>query len=150
MQNKNIAIKQLLDLIQQKPYVLEQYLRGRHSLEYKKQQKDQKQDLRERQDLENKKQQAEIDNLTQHIEDLKSATALKKRFTRFVRIYLWFYTLSILIPVWVFLFMKPETLGIHYILVALIGSLTVGLFSCVRATAQDIFGESNNKPKKTN
>ena len=156
MHNKNISRKQLLDLIRQKPYILEQYLRERQFLEYKKQQQDQKQDLREKQSLENKKQQAlenknlqaKTDNLTQHTEALKSATALKKRFTLFVLIYLCCYTLSVLITVWMCLFMNPQTPGIHYVLVALIGSLTVGLFSCVRATAQGIFGESKNKSKQ--
>ena len=156
MHNKNISRKQLLDLIRQKPYILEQYLRERQFLEYKKQQQDQKQDLREKQSLENKKQQAlenknlqaKTDNLTQHTEALKSATALKKRFTLFVLIYLCCYTLSVLITVWRVLFMNPQTPGIHYVLVALIGSLTVGLFSCVRATANGIFGESKNKSKQ--
>ena len=158
MQNKNISRKQLLDLILQKHNVLEPELRERQSLENKTKQKDQriKQELGEKQSLENKKRQslenknlqAKIDNLTQHTEALKSATALKKRFTLFVLIYLCCYTLSVLIPVWVFLFMNPQTPGIHYVLVALIGSLTVGLFSCVRATAQGIFGESKNKPKQ--
>ena len=156
MQNKNITIKQLLDLILQKHSVLEPELREKPSLEYKKQQQqDQKQDLEEKQALENKKQQVEIDkqqaktdNLTQHTEALKSATALKKRFTLFVLIYLCCYTLSVLITVWMCLFMNPQTPGIHYVLVALIGSLTVGLFSCVRATANGIFGESKNKSKQ--
>ena len=155
MQNKNISRKQLLDLILQKHNVLEPELREKQSLEYQKKQKEHKKDLREKQDLkdrqalENKKQQAKIDNITQHTEALKSATALKNRFTRFVLIYLCFYTLSVLIPVWVFLFMNPQTHGIHYVLVALVGSLTVGLFSCVRATANGIFGKSKSKPNQT-
>ena len=134
MQNKTTQIIELLDLI----------AKTNRDSETEKDIKVKK-EFADRQSLENKKQRAEIDNLTQHTESLKEATALKKRFTRFVLIYLCLYTLVVVTPVWIFLFLNPQTPGIHYVLVTLIGSLTVGLFSCVRATANGIFGEKKGE-----
>ena len=99
------------------------------------------QDITDRQSLEYQKQQAEINQLTQHTESLKQAEKLKKRFTIVILIYLCVYTLMVMIPIWWFLYLNPQATGVHYVLVALIGSLTVGFFQCIRAVALGVFSK---------
>ena len=100
------------------------------------------QDIKANQSLEYQKQQAEVNKLTQHTEALKQAEKLKKRFTIFILAYLCVYTSIVMVPIlWWFLFLNPQAPGVHYVLVALIGSLTVGLFQCIRAVAYGVFGK---------
>lgn len=110
--------------------IFENFLKNLPSAEREKDQNIE--DLEHKQSLEHQRQRAEINQIIQ-------LTALQVKFTRAIFCYLIIYTFIVVGTVWWFLFFNPQMQGVHYILVALIGSLTVGLFSCVRALATGIF-----------
>ena len=116
-----------------KHLVLDAIKRGLLAMHSQKEEKTQ--DITYRQSLEYKKQEAEINKTTQH-------TKLRTVFTWFILGYLCVYTLIVLgLILWWFLYLNPQAPGVHYVLVALIGSLTVGLFQCISAVARGVFGK---------